>query len=132
MSVLLKRGNGSIEVLERIAAWLDQWPGVTSGFGNLVDPQLRKLAVFDTKRHPNGRKTKLYSASDSECLSMGFEPVAETAGFRHKDGPCTACRSRVEPCVFSRLRRLNNGQIKSGSCVFCRIQRVRCSLVQGS
>ena len=80
MSVLTKRGNKSVTNLGYIAAWLDQWPGLTSGFGNLVDPQLRKLAVFDTKLHPNGRKTMLHSASDQEMLSMGFEPSRKRMG----------------------------------------------------
>ena len=132
MSVLTKNDNKHMEKLGHIAACLDHWPGVTSDFGNLVDPQLPKLAVFDTKFHPNGRKTTLHSALDLEMLSMGFEPIAKTDGFRHEDGPCTACCSRVEPCVVSRLRRLKNGQIKRGPCTFCRVQRVRCSYVQGS
>ena len=123
MSVLTRRGYRTVADLGHIATWLDQWPGVPSGFGNMFDPQLRKLAVFDTKRHPNGRKTPLQSASDQEMLSMGFEPIAETDRFRHRECPCAACRSPVEPYVISRLRRLKNGQIKRTLCLLPRTAR---------
>ena len=75
MSVLTKNSVKRREILGHNAAWLGQWLGVTFRFGSLVDPQLWKLAVFDTKRHSDGRRTRFHSAADQEMLSMCLEPI---------------------------------------------------------
>ena len=132
MSVLTRRGQRTVGNLGHIATWLDKWQGLPSGFANMVDPQLRKLAVFDTRRHPNGRKTQLHSASDQKMSSIGFEPTVETNGIRYKEGSCEIYRSRVEPSVLATLCRVKKRQTKSGPCVLCRVQRVKNSYVPGS